>query len=263
MSLKYAILNLLVLVLLLLLVFKNYEVWTEPIEVIPPREEPKRVERKVEAPFSKGSSENPLTVQSYLFIAEKNIFSPTRKDFPVLPAVGSKPIVRPQIVLYGVTIVGDYQVASLINPGRPLRKGERELMTLKIGEQIGEYKLTKILSDRIALETDGDSFEVLLYDPGKPKKRVEVKTEVKPPTVTSTQPTPSALAPVTARPTSPPIPTDVPRPPQPSPSVTTPPPATSTPTQTPTLPPPGVGRRGRTIYSPSSGTPTQGPGENQ
>lgn len=81
-------------------------------------------------------------------------------------------MVRPQIVLYGVTIFGDYQSASVVNPGRPLRKGERETLTIKIGEKIGEYKLAKVLSDRITLEAEEDTFEVLLYDPKMPKKEL-------------------------------------------------------------------------------------------
>jgi len=261
MSVKYTVLSFLAFCMVLLLVFKNYEVWTQPIEAIPQKEEPKRLERKAEIPVTKGGSEDTLSIQSYLAVAEKNIFSPVRKDFPVQPGGGSRPVVRPQIVLYGVTIVGDYQAASLVNPGRPLRRGERELMTLRKGDQIGEYKLTKILSDRITLEAEGDSFEVLLYDPGVPKRRTDVKTEVKPATVTSTQLPPAAPAPGTTKPTPPPVSAEAgrPSPPPPQTVAPTPPPAT----RTPTFPPPGVGRRGRPIYSPPSGTPAQEPGGNQ
>ena len=38
-------------------------------------------------------------------------------------AVG-KSVIRPQITLYGVVIAEDYQIASIINPGRPLHKGD-------------------------------------------------------------------------------------------------------------------------------------------
>lgn len=61
-------------------------------------------------------------------------------------------------------------------------------MTLKAGDRIGEYKLAKILSDRITLEAEEDTFEVLLYDPGVPKRRSDVRTESKPATITSTMP---------------------------------------------------------------------------
>jgi hypothetical protein len=259
MSVKYAVLSLLAFCMVLLLVFKNYGVWTEPIEVIPQKEEPKRAERKADAPVTKGDSGDTPSIQSYLAVAEKNIFSPVRKDFPIQPGGGNKPVVRPQIVLYGVTILDNYQAASLVNPGRPLRRGERELMTLKIGDQIGEYKLTKILSDRIALEAEGDSFEVLLYDPGMPKRRTDVKTEVKPAAVTSTQLPSAEPTPGTAKPTPPPVSAEAVRPSPPPQTVTPPPPVT----RTPSFPPPGVGRRGRPIYSPPSGTPAQETGGNQ
>jgi hypothetical protein len=86
-----------------------------------------------------------------------------------------------------VTIAGDYQGASIVNPGRPVRKGERETLTIKLGGKIGEYKLAKVLSDRITLEAEEDTFEVLLYDPKMPKKRVDIKTDSKPVTITSAQ----------------------------------------------------------------------------
>ncbi|MCX8012047.1 MAG: hypothetical protein N3A64_02685, partial [Desulfobacterota bacterium] len=59
------------------------------------------------------SQESPLQP-----IAGKNIFSPERKDFPfpTLPSDAKtlqKPKVRPQITLYGTTLAGDYQSASI------------------------------------------------------------------------------------------------------------------------------------------------------
>jgi hypothetical protein len=86
-------------------------------------------------------------------------------------------MVRPQVVLYGVTIAGDYQSASLVHPGRPLRKNERETVTLRLGEQISGYKLAMVSPDRIRLERAGDSFEILLYDSKSPKRRSEPKPE--------------------------------------------------------------------------------------
>jgi hypothetical protein len=83
----------------------------------------------------------------------------------------------------------DYQSASIANPGRPLKKGEREAMTLRIGDKVGEYKLAKIFPDRIALEAAEDNFEVLLYDPNKPKQRVYAKAETKPAAITTVLPT--------------------------------------------------------------------------
>ncbi len=182
----------------------------------------------------KETSEKPYTV-----LVEKNIFSPERKEFPiqVVSPMGSvkKPPARPQVVLYGVTLAGDYQSASIVQPGRPLRKGERELMTLKVGDKVGEYQLTKILSDRITLAAEEDSFDVLLYDATKTKMRTATRTESKPASVTS-----ALTGPASAEPTRPggpgvPIP-EIPRPTAPSP-IPTPERMVPPPLADPTVPP--------------------------
>jgi hypothetical protein len=247
MSLKYGALSLIALGIVLLLVFKNYEIWTQPIELLPKtqREEMSSAEKKTEPFPTTVPAKDTLSIQSYISIAEKNIFSQDRKDFST-PGKGSKPMVRPQVILYGVTIVGDYRAASIANPGRSLPKGERETFTIRLGEKVGEYKLANISSDRITLEAEGDNFEVLLYDPRIPKKRTSVKTETKPTTVTTTPPATAGPIPKTTVPSPPPQ------------AVVSPPLATGTPTS-----PPPIIRRGRTIYSPPSRTPAQGSGGNQ
>jgi len=195
MSLRYGVLCLVLLFVISALCLKNYETWTHPIKVLPEKETAKKTLTRMEgAPPVAGQKES-TAIQSYVFAAERNIFHPERKDFPILISsvaeLPKKPVVRPKIILYGVTFVGDYQSASIVNPGRPLQKRERELMTLKLGDRIGEYQLTKILPDRIIMEGGEDTFEVLLYDPSMPKRRIHVKTESKPTTITSTLP-PSA-----------------------------------------------------------------------
>jgi hypothetical protein len=259
MSLKYGALSLIAFGIVLLLVFKNYEIWTQPLELFPKtqKEEIRPVGKKAESLPATLPAKDTLSIQSYISIAEKNIFNPERKDFPVL-GKGSKPLLRPQVILYGVTILGDYQAASIANPGRPLQKGERETFPIKVGEKVGEYKVAKISSDRITLEAEGDSFEVLLYDPKIPKKRTDIKTDVKPATVTSTQPAPAGSIPKTTIPAPPSTSTELPRPSTPPQTIVSPPSASGTPTS-----PPSTIRRGRTIYSPPSGTPQQGTGGNQ
>lgn len=215
MSSRYGFLAFFVLALVLLLILKNYELWTQPIKFVPEKKVAKRSQSKPEGkpgvPSTIGTEKNPTSIKSYISIAEKNIFSPERKDFPIPAGNGKKELVRPQVVLYGVTILGDYQAASIANPGRPLRKGERETFSVKPGERIGEYRLTKILSDRITLEAEGDTFEVLLYDSKMPKKRTDVRTEVKPSAPTGTQPVPAGPPPHTTA-TAP-----TPTPPRPTP----------------------------------------------
>ncbi len=266
MSSKYGFLSFLAFGVLLLLIFKNYEVWTQPIELVPEMNVGKRSQsrppNKPDVRPAIGSQKDSASIKSYVSIAAKNIFSPERKDFPILMGDGKKELVRPQIVLYGVTIVGDYRAASIANPGRPLQKGERETFTVKAGERIGDYRLAKILPDRITLEAQGDTFEVLLYDSKTPKRRTEVRTEGRPATVTSTHPvltSPPSGTPVPGTPVPGSTPaatgTPMPFPPRVQGGVTTPPPAPVSPSAT--LPP---ARRGRTpYYAPSYSAPSGNP----
>ncbi len=249
MSPRYAVIGLVALCLIFLLILKNYETWTRPIETVPERTSVKKQEAKVENPPAvRPQKVAGIAQPGAAIIAGKNIFSPDRRDFPVQSSETRK-VVRPQIVLYGVTIAGDYQFASIVNPGRRLLRGEREMLSVKVGDKVGDYKLANISSDRITLEAEGDVFEVLLYDPKTPKKRVEVRTETKPAAVTSTPhaaPTPQLPA---GQPPRASAPGTVP---------TTPPPVTARPVPTPTAPtqvprPVFPTRRGRMMYSPGAG----------
>ena len=236
MSLRYGILNILALLMVLLLIFNIYGTLTHSEEVVSEKRTALKQEEKAEnllAGIEEGK--NSGSIQSYITIAGKNIFSPERKDFPIQsqqPQGINKPVVRPQIILYGVTITEDFQSASIVSPGRPLHEGERETRTLKLGETIGEFKLAKILSDRIVVEGQNDSFEVLLYDPKSEKRRRDLKTDNTPAVATGTLPSrTSTMAPIPSipiegpvqveKPTEPVQPTIV-NPPLISPTLTTP-----------------------------------------
>ena len=243
MSLRYAVFCLLLCFVVVLLALKNVEVWTQPIEGVLQEGGPKKRETRVEGPFTLGTQRETTSIASFILVSEKNIFNPERKEFSLTNLDQSKPMTRPQIILYGVTLAKDYQSASIVNPGRPLRKGEREMMTLKIGDRVGEYKLTRVLPDRITMEAGEDSFEVLLYDSNMPKRRTAAKTESRPAEITSTAPAP-VPAPV-PRAAQVPKPAEPPRerviePPLPRP-VTPPPPSS---------PSPFRGRRPATPYTP-------------
>jgi hypothetical protein len=190
MSLKYGFLSLLAFCICLFTFLKSYEVWTHPIGEISENMAGRKSEGKPKVPLATDAQKGSDSIRSYILIAEKNIFSPERKDFPTAPTQ-QKSVVRPQVILYGVTIAGDYEAASIVSPGRPLMKGERETLTLKIGGKIGDYKLAKVRPDRVTFENGNDSFEVLLYDLKNPKKRMEAKAVSQPAAVISPQ-----LAPV-------------------------------------------------------------------
>jgi hypothetical protein len=196
MSWRYGVFSLLLFVAVVLLGLKNYGVWTQPMETLQEEGRAKKGETRVEGAFVAGRQKETTSIASTIAISEKNIFNPDRREFSITTPEQSKSMSRPQIILYGITITKDYQAASLVHPGRPLRKGEREMITLRIGDKVGEYKLAKIQPDRITMESGDDFFDVLLYDASVPKKRAVVRTEVRPPEVKSTAPAPSPPAPV-------------------------------------------------------------------
>ncbi len=256
MSSRYGIPCILLFFIVLILGYENYETWSSPSAVTPKRDTGKKGETKPEPPTSAGALKETAPREAFNTIAEKNVFNPDRKEFATVEAAGAggKPVVRPQITLYGVVIGEDYQTASVINPGRPLHKGEREMKTLKIGDMVGDYKLTKITQDRIVMEAGEDSFEVLLYDPRVPKKRMEARTPTQPATVTST--IPASTPPGATQPGFPPAPS----------AVVTPPPAmTPAPTprsagplpvpRTPGAAPEGVNQPPTPAVSPTPSTP--------
>ena len=189
MSSRYGILCILLFFIVLILGYENYETWSSPSAMTPKKYTVKKGETKPELPTQAVAPKEPAPREAFNAIAEKNVFNPDRKEFSTMEAAAmAKPVTRPQISLYGVVIAENYQFASIINPGRPLHKGERETKTIKVGDMVGEYKLTKIMSDRIVMEAGEDSFEVLLHDPRVPKRRMEARTPTQQTTVTSAAP---------------------------------------------------------------------------
>jgi hypothetical protein len=204
MSLRYGVLCFFLSFVVLILFLKNYETWTLPIKVHPEKEGIKKSGTNVEGSPLVANQKEPASIESYILISEKNIFNPERKDFPIMPTplteLPKKPMVRPKIILYGVTLAEDDQYALISNPGRPLQKGEREIMTIKVGDRIGEYQLVKILTDRIIMEAPEDTVEILLYDPKTPKTRISPPSRPMPAEV------PKPISPISPAPTPSPRP---------------------------------------------------------
>lgn len=274
MTSRYGILCILLFFIVLILGYENYDIWSSPSAMTPKRDTGKKGETKPDPPTPATPPKEAAPRESFNTIAEKNVFNPERKEFSTMEAAAmamAKPVTRPQITLYGVVIAENYQTASVINPGRTLHKGERETKTLKIGDMVGEYKLTKIMQDRIVMEAGEDSFEVLLYDPRTPKKRVEVKTPTQPTTITSTIPVPTSPAgaqppspavlssPSPVTPTSPlprPVtPLPVPRAPGAAPAGVAQPPAPPVASPPPAIADPGVWRGRRPAVPAPAGPP--------
>ena len=199
--------NFLLILIVFFLSVKNYEEWTDS--------KPKGKEVAVSKQKAMTSPSSAPTAEKkavpspagFKLISEKNLFSPERKEFPIpMTAEGKSAPVRPNVTLYGVTIGTEFGSAVIANPGRKLEKGERETMTVKVGDKVGDYTVAKILEDRITMGTNGDSFDVLLYDPARQRKRPVVAATPKPGQVTPPAPQPSTPAP------APPTPQVVPPP---------------------------------------------------
>ncbi len=167
MKLRYGVVNVLlafIIIILFLLIFKKDEIWTTP-PLVSKKEGIKKSESQPESLPALPAAEGSTIRESVKMIAQKNIFHPDRKEFDLLGVVSAKPAARPAIQLFGVMISDDLKTVSISNPNKPIPKGEREAKTMKIGDRVGDYKLTQIMADRIILEAPGDTFEVLLYDP--------------------------------------------------------------------------------------------------
>jgi hypothetical protein len=236
MSRRFWLINLLLIFILVLLSVKVYEVWTRPntrgLEPVTSKAKPVTSSPSV----SVGGKKETAPPKGFQSISEKNLFSPERKEFPILASPGGgKGSGRPTVVLYGVTLGEDYQAALVTNPGRRPERGDRETMSVKVGDKVGEYQVAKISADRITLENEVDSFEVLLYDASQPKKRPAAPT---PPPPTTARPTPTPRTPT-------PSPGTPPRPVTPSPGVSQPslPPAPPTPGMSQSPLPPPAGRQ--------------------
>jgi len=233
MSRRFWLINLLLIFILILLSVKVYEVWTRPstrgLEPVASKSKPAASSPSL----SVGVKKEPAPAKGFQSISEKNLFSPERKEFPILASPGGgKGTGRPTVALYGVTLGEDYQSALITNPGRRPERGDRETMSVKVGDKVGEYQVAKISADRITLENEVDSFDVLLYDPSQPKKRPAL------PPPTAARPTPTPRTPT-------PSPGTPPRPVTPSPGVSQPslPPAPATPGMSQSPLPPSTGRQ--------------------
>ncbi len=256
MKLRYGVINVLLAFIIFLLVFKNDEIWTSP-RMIFKKEGVKKSESPVESAPVLPAAEASSFRESLTVIAEKNIFHPDRKEFDLPAAVPARPAARPPIQLFGVLISSDLKAVSISNPSKPLPKGERETKTIRMGDRIGDYKLTQIMADRIILEAPGDTYEVLLYDPKSPKRRVAMKTPSKPAEVTSALPLPTPQPiPAGIAPGGMPVPS-LPRPVQSLPEMKAEP-ALPAPVNPAPIPDPGM-LRGRRILRPGL---TQGEGRN-
>ncbi|MSO22701.1 MAG: hypothetical protein EXQ58_05485 [Acidobacteria bacterium] len=97
-------------------------------------------------------------VDNHLFVADRNSLIPPEPVVPEAKTLGPMPF------LMGIMTLSGQDVALMISADP--RDG-RDYRRLKVGESINEYKLTKILDQRVVMNVEGKDLEVRLNEPAK------------------------------------------------------------------------------------------------
>jgi hypothetical protein len=109
-------------------------------------------------------------LSTYAVIAERNLFSPTRSE--VAPEA-SRPVVAggapaapppPRPRLYGVVVLPDGRGRAFLEDVQ-----RRRVFAYSVGDAVGDARLEEVRPDRVVLRRGGETFEVLLHDPTKPR----------------------------------------------------------------------------------------------
>lgn len=111
----------------------------------------------------------PLT--AYAAVTERNLFSATRTEAPPeppRPATGTgapvtPPAPRPR--LYGIVLLPEGRGRAYLEDVQ-----RRRVFAYSVGDLVGDARLEQIKADRVVLRRGGETFEVLLYDPAKPRQ---------------------------------------------------------------------------------------------
>jgi hypothetical protein len=115
------------------------------------------------------ATQPPLT--AYATIAERNLFSATRTEAPPepprpAPGTGTPPAPpAPRPRLHGIVILPEGRGRAYLEDVQ-----RRRVHAYAVGDQVGDARLEQIKNDRVVLRRGGETFEVLLYDPAKPRQ---------------------------------------------------------------------------------------------
>jgi hypothetical protein len=89
--------------------------------------------------------------KNYMVIASRNLFSPDRNDQVLKEEARPRP---PKPVLFGILNLKETRLAMMSPPNT------RDLRSLKEGDKIGEYTLTKIFTNKVQLQWGNETVEV-------------------------------------------------------------------------------------------------------
>jgi hypothetical protein len=185
----------LLLVVAVLLGVRLYEAWaTRPPTV---QVEGPPVATAESPPPPAASAARPQLTE-YTVVAERNLFSATRTETPPEPpraAAGASAPPAPKPRLYGVVLLPEGRGRAYLEDVQ-----RRRIFGYSEGDLVGDARLEQIKSDRVVLRRGAETFEVLLYDPSKPRQSAapsgvqspEVGGVGRPPTVRPPTPPPGA-----------------------------------------------------------------------
>jgi Type II secretion system protein C len=156
----------LLLVVAAFLGVRLYEAWTARAPVAP-AEPSSSASAEVAAPPAAVAPGPPLT--AFNIVAERNLFSPTRTETAPEPprAAGLTPAAppAPKPRLYGVVILAEGRGRAYLEDVQ-----RRKVFSYSVGDLVGDARLEQIKADRVVLRRGGETFEVLLNDPAKPRQ---------------------------------------------------------------------------------------------
>jgi len=129
---------------------------------------PAAVSTEAPPPPAAASPRTPLT--AFAVVAERNLFSPTRTETapePPRPATGAgapaPPAPKPR--LYGIVLLAEGRGRAYLEDAQ-----RRRVFAYSVGDLVGDARLEQIKPDRVVLRRGGETFEVLLADPSKPRQ---------------------------------------------------------------------------------------------
>jgi hypothetical protein len=151
----------------LFLGIRLYEAWSARPPATPPDAGSPALSEAAPAPQVE-PPRPPLT--AYAVVAERNLFSATRTEAPPEPprpatATGTPAPPAPRPRLHGVVLLPEGRGRAYLEDVQ-----RRRIHAYSVGDLVGDARLEQIQTDRVVLRRGAETFEVLLYDPAKPRQ---------------------------------------------------------------------------------------------
>jgi hypothetical protein len=203
---KIWLINVVLLFLVGFFGLKAYGVWVQGNAGDNPPQIGRKLVQKSPKPVATPYDRKIAPETKYDALITLNLFSPERKETiletPKPDAKAKKLSASEQknnnqyftkLTLYGLVITNDsaealvsYPVAKPVLTGRKSKSRNVKRLTarqtkwVKVGDTLGDFKVVSITPDRVLLKIGDQSFDLLLYDKGKLKKRAAAKPKTGP-----------------------------------------------------------------------------------